>query len=185
MKMYFITSNKGKFREVNLKLAQAGYEIVQKSISYPELQAESLEEVVSFGLSSIKIKTKNPIIIEDAGLFIKALNDFPGVYSSFVFKTIGCKGILRLMAGAREREALFKSVIALKFKNKTKIFSAECSGKISKKILGKGGFGYDPIFIPRGKKKTFAEMTTEEKNKYSHRGKAVEKLAEYLSSYNK
>ena len=180
MRIFFVTSNRGKYSEAAEKLQIRGMDLVQKNIGYPEIQADTSEDVVKFGLQTIKLKS--PFIIEDSGLFVKALNDFPGVYSSFVYHTIGCDGILKLMKGVKEREAMFVSVIGLKFKNKEKIFKGECSGKISEEILGKGGFGYDPLFIPEGEKKTFAEMSIEEKNRYSHRGKAVEKLAAYLTS---
>jgi XTP/dITP diphosphohydrolase len=182
-KLYFVTSNKGKFKEVKQKLEPLGYAIVQKNINYPELQAASLEEVVKFGLNNIKLKSS--FIIEDSGLFIEALNGFPGVFSSFVFKTIGCQGILRLMRYEKDRYAEFKSAIGLKISNATKIFTGVCNGQISTSAKGQKGFGYDPIFVVEGETRTFAEMSAEEKNKYSHRGRAVQKLSYYLKSLNK
>ncbi|MDI6887517.1 MAG: XTP/dITP diphosphatase [Candidatus Thermoplasmatota archaeon] len=178
MTLYFVTSNLNKFREVKNELEKLGVVVVQKALSYPELQADSPEEVVKAALRTIALL--EPFIIEDAGLFIRALNNFPGVYSSFVFKTLGCDGILKLLKGKKDRYAEFRSVIGLKMGNSKKIFTGICKGEISTCAKGHGGFGYDPIFIPNGKKKTFAEMSIKEKNRCSHRGKAVQKLGSYL-----
>ena len=93
--LYFITSNKGKYREVANKLIDADVNVIQKNLGYPEVQANSLEDVVNFGVNYVLEKINKPFIIEDAGIFIKHLNDFPGVYSADVFYKIGCKGIFR------------------------------------------------------------------------------------------
>jgi len=111
--LYFITSNKGKYKEVANKLIEADFKVIQKNLGYPEVQANSLEDVVNFGVSYILERFHKPFIIEDAGIFIKNLNDFPGVYSADVFYKIGCKGILKLLDGIKkDRGACFKSVIA-------------------------------------------------------------------------
>jgi len=89
--LYFITSNKGKYKEVANKLIEADFKVIQKNLGYPEVQANSLEDVVNFGVSYILERFHKPFIIEDAGIFIKNLNDFPGVYSADVFYKIGCK----------------------------------------------------------------------------------------------
>ena len=111
--LYFLTSNKGKLVEAEKKLLEIDIKIIQKNFGYPEIQAETLEEVISFGSKYIQKKLDQPFIIEDAGLFINKLNGFPGVYSSYVFHTLGCKGILKLMKDfpKEERKACFKSVI--------------------------------------------------------------------------
>ncbi|RLF42286.1 MAG: non-canonical purine NTP pyrophosphatase, partial [Thermoplasmata archaeon] len=110
-----------------------------------------------------------------------SLSNFPGVYSAYVFKRIGCKGILKLMEDKKDRYAEFRSVIVYKEKGKrTKIFIGKCEGEIAFEEKGNRGFGFDPIFIPYGSSKTFGEMDVEEKNKYSHRGKSVEMLVKYL-----
>ena len=83
--LYFITGNKGKLAEAKKKLSVVNLKIVQKNLGYPEIQADNLEEVVSFGAKYIQERFNHPFIIEDAGLFIKQLNGFPGVYSSYVY----------------------------------------------------------------------------------------------------
>ena len=181
MRLYFITGNKGKFSEVREKLKNINVEIVQKNLGYPEIQGNSLEEVVKYGVEYLAKKVKYPIIIEDAGLFIDVLEGFPGVYSKYVFFTIGCKGILKLLEGKNDRTSIFKSVYGFfDINTKPQFFTGECYGTISKAERGKGGFGYDPIFIPNGEIRTYAEMSIEEKNSFSHRGKALDKLIEYL-----
>jgi XTP/dITP diphosphohydrolase len=180
--LYFITSNKGKFKEVANKLIEADVKVIQKNLGYPEIQANSLEDVVNFGVNFILDKFNKPFIIEDAGIFIKKLNDFPGVYSADVFYKIGCNGILRLLEDVKkEREACFKSVMAyINSDRQIHIFTGECFGMIGFEEVGSNGFGYDPIFIPNGENKTFAEMTIDEKNNLSHRGNSLNKLLEFL-----
>ena len=181
--IYFITGNKGKLSEVKEKLKPFDVEIIQKDLGYPEIQADSLENVVRYGVEHLKKSFFHPFIIEDAGLFIDALDGFPGVYSKYVFYTIGLKGILKLLEGKTERSAVFRSVYAYSTpETRPLFFVGECYGKITSKERGSGGFGYDPIFIPDGESKTFAEMTTEEKNRYSHRGRALDKLIDFLKN---
>jgi len=185
MRLYFITSNKGKYNELNQRLRSLGYSIIleQKNLGYPEIQADTVEEVAEYGIKYIKSRYRYPCVIEDSGLFIDALNGFPGVYSKYVYTTIGLNGVLRLMSDKKreERSALFRSVFAYaEHDEEPVLFTGECRGVISTDIRGTGGFGYDPIFIPEGADKTFAEMSTEEKNQYSHRGRSMDKLLLYL-----
>jgi XTP/dITP diphosphohydrolase len=183
MKLYFVTGNSGKFKEVREKLLPFGFEVVQRDIGYPEVQAESLEDVVRYGLDYLEEKIDRPFIIEDAGLFIDVLQDFPGVYSSYVFYTIGLKGILKLLDGKDkgDRKAVFRSVIAYKEPDvKPILFIGECYGRISNQELGSHGFGYDPIFIPEGDTRTFGQMDVSEKNCFSHRGKSIKKLLDFF-----
>ena len=183
-KIYFITGNKGKVLEAEKKFSTVDIEIVQKNICYPELQADKLEDVVGFGVKYIQKRFKELFILEDAGLFINALNGFPGVYSSYVFHTVGCNGVLKLLEGFNndKRNACFRSVFAYMEPGKKPLFfTGKCYGIISNKILGDHGFGYDPIFIPDGSRKTFAQMETEEKNCVSHRGNSLDKLIKFFS----
>ncbi|MEE8565868.1 MAG: XTP/dITP diphosphatase [Candidatus Thermoplasmatota archaeon] len=180
--LYFITSNKGKYKEVANKLIEADFKVIQKNLGYPEVQANSLEDVVNFGVSYILERFHKPFIIEDAGIFIKNLNDFPGVYSADVFYKIGCKGILKLLDGIKkDRGACFKSVIAYVNSDKQiHVFAGECFGHIGFEEVGDNGFGYDPVFVPKGENKTFAEMTVDEKNRFSHRGNSLDRLLEFI-----
>ena len=181
--LYFITSNKGKHLEARTKLQDLNIDIVQQDIGYPEIQTDSLEDVARFGGEHVQKRFNQPFILEDAGLFIDALDGFPGVYSSYVFYTVGLKGILKLLEGTNEtkREALFRSVFAYSEPSqKPNLFIGECKGSISFEEKGTHGFGYDPIFIPDGELRTFAQMETGEKNNFSHRGKSLDKLIDFL-----
>jgi XTP/dITP diphosphohydrolase len=175
--LYFITSNKGKFLEAKEKLGPLGFSVVQKDLGYPEIQAENLEDVALQGITHVRMGFNKPFILEDAGLFIEALHGFPGVYSKYVFFTVGLPGILRLLNGMKDRKAVFRSVYAYSEPgHKSIIAVGECNGTISTEQRGTNGFGYDPIFFPKGLRRTFGEMTTDEKNRYSHRSKALDKL---------
>jgi XTP/dITP diphosphohydrolase len=178
MKIYFVTTNTGKYQEV--KDALQTVEVKQLDRTYPEIQADSLHEVARYGITFLAAQMDDVFMIEDSGLFPQALKGFPGVYSAYVFKSIGNKGILKVMEGVNQRTAIFQSVIGL-YDGETRLFEGSCRGKIADTVRGTHGFGYDPIFIPHGSEKTFGEMTRKEKNRYSHRGHAVRKLIEYLS----
>jgi len=173
--MFFITGNRHKYEEIKEIIG----EIEMLSIPYPEIQADSLEKVAEYGIEYLKERVKGRFFLEDSGLFIDALKGFPGVYSSYVFRTIGNKGILKLMENMENRRAVFVSGIGY-YDGEIHIFRGESRGIISREEKGRKGFGYDPIFIPEKCKKTFGEMEREEKNRYSHRGKSAIKFKRYL-----
>jgi XTP/dITP diphosphohydrolase len=181
--LYFITSNKGKLHETKTELEPLGYSVIQKNIGYPEIQSEHLEDVARYGVEHLQQQLDHPFILEDAGLFIDALQGFPGVYSSYVYYTIGLDGILTLLKKSKDadRAALFKSVFAYgEPSGEMQLFIGTCQGHIAREKKGSKGFGYDPIFIPNNEQLTFAEMDTKKKNTYSHRGKSLIKLKKFL-----
>ncbi|MBN2066450.1 MAG: XTP/dITP diphosphatase [Candidatus Thermoplasmatota archaeon] len=181
--LYFITSNKGKLTEAQERFASVGIDVVQKDIGYPELQAATLEEVAQFGVDHVRQQVNHPFILEDAGIFIDALHGFPGVYSSYVYHTLGLQGILRLLQGVptAKRGATFRSVFAYTEPHaQPRLFIGECQGTVSLGEQGTQGFGYDPVFIPQGDTRTFAQMGTKEKNQFSHRGRSLEKLLDFF-----
>lgn len=187
--IHFVTSNKGKLSEAQKVLEPQNIEVKRLEMPYPEIQASSLREVAEFGikwlLDKIEKEEVKEVMIEDAGLFINSLNDFPGVYSAYVFKTIGFDGILKLMEREENRRAHFESCVAYcNIGTEPLFFQGIAMGNITREPRGQGGFGYDPIFVPEGEEKTFAEMTTEEKNRCSHRGRALEGLGRYLKDTN-
>ena len=155
-------------------MAEHGYELEHIKTAYPEIQAESLEITIIPGLEWAMSRYDRPIMIDDSGLFIDALKGFPGVYSSYVFKTLGNDGILGLMEGKELRSARFECCIGFKMPGKDPfIAKGVARGSIATKESGTGGFGYDPIFIPEGDSRTYAEIAVNEKNRISHRGKAI------------
>lgn len=179
MRIVFITSNPGKLREARSYLGPLGVEVHGVKFPYPEIQADTLEEVAAYGVEWLAKRLDEPFILDDSGLFIEALHGFPGVYSAYVFKTLGNDGILKLMEGIEDRRAYFKSVVAY-WDGEMHIFTGTVHGNICLEKRGSGGFGFDPIFMPQGYERTFAEMTTEEKNTISHRGRAFEAFSNWL-----
>ena len=158
-----------------------GYELEHIKTAYPEIQAESLEITIIPGLEWAMSKFNRPIMIDDSGLFIDALKGFPGVYSSYVFKTVGCDGILSLMKGVKDRVARFECCIGFMMPGKEPfIAKGIANGSISTRKAGSGGFGYDPVFVPEGYQKTYAQFEIPEKNKISHRGRAIALFLEEL-----
>ncbi len=180
MKLTFVTTNDGKFREFSASLQDSGVELVRRSQEYPEIQTDTLEKVVRFGLDWLREKVPGNYVIDDSGLFIDRLRGFPGVYSAYVLKTIGLDGVLGLMKGQEDRAAEFATTIGLFNDGDVHIFTGRCRGKIITSPEGTGGFGYDPIFVPDGDLRTFAGMTVVEKNSVSHRGKALKMLNDYI-----
>lgn len=177
----FITTNAGKFAEVSEKLAEIPVRIVRLDRTYPEIQTDRLEKVVKYAATVLDDEVKGDYLIDDSGLFIEALGGFPGPYSSYVQKKIGNAGVLKLMEGQKYRAATFETVFLLRTGEGHEVFHGDCRGVIADKEWGKGGFGYDPIFIPEGEAQTFAEMSLKEKNAVSHRARAVDALAKYLA----
>ena len=178
MRVLFITSNEGKFREARSIGERYGVEVEWRKEEYLEPQGNDLKEIARKSAEILAENIKEPFFIEDSGLFIPALKGFPGPYSSFVFKTIGNEGILKLMKDVEDRKAYFLAVVAFFDGEKVITFEGRVDGRIAEEMRGDKGFGFDPIFEYDGK--TFAEMG-EEKNEVSHRRRALEKLFEYLS----
>jgi XTP/dITP diphosphohydrolase len=184
--IYFVTGNNNKFNEVLRSFQQEdlNYTLEQLKLEPTEIQAETVKDVALFKLNSIKEKINNSFFIEDAGFFVdRPLKGFPGVYSSYVFKTIGNEGIIKLINNFENSVAHFEAVVALYFKPLDKVltFEGETKGRVSQHTRGTGGFGYDPIFIPDlNSEKSFAELSMEQKNKISHRGQAIRKLISFL-----
>jgi XTP/dITP diphosphohydrolase len=182
--VFFATGNIHKFNEVRSILAPLGFAVAMLRMKGDEIQSDSIKDIAQNAVSNAFNQTGLPIFVEDAGLFITALGGFPGPYAAYVFKTIHNKGILKLMQRQTNRYAQFQSVIAYLDSNQyePQCFFGESKGAITKTARteqGKSGFGFDPIFLPERSSKTFAEMTIEEKNVYSHRAMAIRKFADW------
>ena len=178
------THNKGKFREIAYLISKK-----YKKISPISLKIKSPKETGKTFISNSRIKARYfsnfvdyPVISDDSGLCIKALNNKPGIYSARLAKKQGSflnamKFILKKMKKKTNRQAYF--VCSLSYKNeKGKIISVEgkIRGNIANKIAGKKGFGYDPIFTPLNKKITFGQMSKSKKIQMDHRFEAFKKL---------
>ncbi len=181
MRLVFITGNHGKFIEAQKLLGEFGITLEQADLEIMEPQSETLEEVAEKCAQEALKKMGERFIIEDSGLFVNSLNGFPGVYSSYVYRKIGCEGILKLLTGSADRSAYFLTALAYGDpSNGVRLFTGRVDGTIATEPRGKSGFGYDPLFIPFGSNLTFAEMSVEEKNKFSHRAKALKAFASWF-----
>jgi XTP/dITP diphosphohydrolase len=180
--VFFATGNIHKFHEARSILTGLDVAVGMLRLKDTEVQSDSLVEIAQASVLDVFKRCGLPVIVEDAGLFIEALKGFPGPYAAYVYKTIGNKGLLKLMQDAENRKARFWSAIAYCDGGSCApvVFEGEAEGEITvdeRVGSGKSGFGFDPIFKPDGCSKTFAEMTLEEKNGFSHRAKAVRKFA--------
>ncbi|MEM3536719.1 MAG: XTP/dITP diphosphatase [Candidatus Bathyarchaeia archaeon] len=182
--IFFATDNINKFNEARKVLANYKIAVGMLRVKTLEIQSENLEEIAKASVLEAFKKCRLPIIVEDAGLFIEALNGFPGPYAAYVYKTIGNSGLLKIMEGVKNRKAKFQSVIAYHSAelDSPVFFKGEALGEITReeRKAANSSFGFDPIFEPlEGHGKTFAEMSLTEKNRYSHRAKALRKFAEW------
>ena len=180
----FATGNINKFKEARKVLDEFGISVEMLSVKSLEIQSDSLEEVARASVVDAFGRCRRPIFVEDAGLFVDGLNSFPGPYAAYVYRTLGNAGLLKLMENVEARGARFESVLAYLSKELTApvCFGGSVAGKIAPsegRKTGQAGFGFDPVFIPGGSHKTFAEMSVEEKNQVSHRAKALRKFAEW------
>jgi len=182
--VFFATNNVNKFNEAREVLAESRIAVGMLRIKSLEIQSESLEEIAQASVIEAFERYRLPIVVEDAGLFVDALNGFPGPYAAYVYRTIGNEGLLRLMEEIDNRKATFKSVVAY-FSSQLKspmCFEGTVSGEIvrkERKTSNKMGFGFDPIFKPDNSDRSFAQMNVVEKCKRSHRAAAFRKLAEW------
>ncbi len=181
---YFVTTNVHKFQEARRILSEYKIATALLRIGAVEIQDDDPENIAKASAMDAVKNSGLPIFVEDAGIFVDALNGFPGPYSSYVYRTVGTKGVLKLMRNVKSRDAYFQAVVAYSSPNEEPIsFTGKVKGKISLKERGTSGFGYDPIFVPsKGDGRTFAEMSAEEKNRLSHRAKALRKFAEWYIS---
>ena len=178
----FITGNEHKVIEAENIFKVHGIELEHIDLGYMEPQG-TLEEVAMFGAKYASHELNRPVIVEDAGLFIRALNGFPGTYSHYVQDTIGNQGILKLLKDTQDRYAEFRSVIGYCAPNsEPKTFLGKVEGEIAVEERGDLGFAFDPLFYVPSLGKTFGELTTDEKNQFSHRKNSLKKFIEWYSS---
>lgn len=177
--LYFVSSNPNKFREIEPILRQYGIVSQLIKMSIQEIQSESVHRIAEDKSTYAFKHLLRPVVIEDDGFYISSLNGFPGQYSSFVYKTLGNQGILKLMLNKVNRRAYFLSVIAYNDGRTLKMFSGKTQGMLSK-VAADGGWGFDPIFLPKNTNKTYAELSRlNRKSFYSHRRKSIEKFSKW------
>ncbi|MCK5044126.1 RdgB/HAM1 family non-canonical purine NTP pyrophosphatase [Candidatus Parcubacteria bacterium] len=177
MALYFITGNRNKFAEANSVLP----EVQQIDIDLPEIQDIDATEIVEAKLLEALKQKEGEFIVEDTSLYFDCLNGLPGPLIKWFLKTIGNKGLFDIVDKLGDNKAEAKTIIGYA-KNKQQVHFFE--GLIKGKIVpprGDSNFGWDPIFQPEGCSKTFAEMSSEEKNAISMRRVALNKLKEFIN----
>lgn len=188
MELIFATHNQHKVDELQQMLK--GRVLIQSltDIDFHEDIEESgktFDENAYIKAKSISEKINRNVFADDSGLVIEALNGEPGIFSARYAGTgnslDNIAKVLKKLENEEHRKAYFITVICLIFDGKTHFFEGKVWGNITKEIRGTDGFGYDPIFVPEGYDKTFAEMSADEKNNISHRYLATQQLIEFLS----
>jgi XTP/dITP diphosphohydrolase len=180
----FATSNLGKLEEARTILAPFGLAVEQYDGKGVEIQADTTEEVAAFASKGAALAAGRPVLVEDAGLCVDALNGFPGPFSAYAFKTIGAMGIIALLGPSpQKRTATFVSSMAYcEPLREPRLFEGRVQGTITTGPRGRKGFGFDPIFLPEGGAMTFGELTLKEKCAVSHRAAAMRKFAKWYLS---
>lgn len=188
MKICFATNNKKKIEEVKSALGEDFTIVSLEEIGCREELPETGDTLEHNAFQKARYVKDNygvDCFADDTGLEVAALDGAPGVYSGrFAGEPRSDERnvdlLLIKMKDQENRKARFKTVIALILNGEEHAFEGIAEGQIIQERIGTGGFGYDPVFVPNGFKKTFAELTLEKKNSISHRGKAVKALVNFL-----
>jgi XTP/dITP diphosphohydrolase len=190
MKIVFASNNKNKILEIQSMLPNSIQIVSLESIGCLEEIPETSETIEGNAILKANYVTQKygfDCFADDTGLEVEALNGEPGVYSARYAgeqrnADDNMNKLLNELSDKTNRNAQFKTVIALNLKGKQHLFSGIASGEIMKNKIGTGGFGYDPIFKPTNYDETFAQLSLDVKNEISHRGKATKALLEFLQN---
>ena len=177
MDIIFATSNINKVREASNIL---GFKLRSSHVKLDEIQSVSVVEVAKHKAFQAYAVLKQPVVVEDTGLFINGLNGFPGPLVKLVIDRLGPGGLCRIVNCCSNRKAYADTCVAFCDGSLAKTFIGRTYGTIATKPKGEGGFGWDSVFIPNGHSKTFAEMTLEEKVSLSMRSMAFLKFERFL-----
>ncbi len=190
MKLIFATHNKNKAKEVKSLMPSFIELLSLDDINFNEEieeTAETIEDNALLKATTIYEKTGINCFADDSGLLVDALNGEPGVYSARYAgeqknDQDNMQKLLHELNDKPNKNAHFKTVMALIIDGKEHLFEGKIEGKIITEKLGSNGFGYDPIFVPDGYNETFAQLDSETKNKISHRARALQKMLEFLKT---
>ena len=185
----FVTSNANKLAEVQRALSigpSQPFSLIRGDVDLPELQGEP-KDVAIQKCKVAAAKVNGPVLVEDTSLCYRALGELPGVYVKWFLEKTGRKGLVNLLAAYDDKTAFAQCIFALSAgpDHTVHVFVGRTQGKIVDERGGPDSFGWDPVFEPdEGSGKTFAEMTKDEKNAISHRGKALRQACEFLSGWD-
>ena len=178
-KLTFITGNAGKAKYLS---DYFHLQVDHVKLNLPEIQSLSLKEVVEDKAKRAYEIVKSPVIVEDVSLIFKGLKDLPGPLIKWFLESLGNEGLCRLAVGLENQEALAEVEFAICNETGVHTFSGLIEGVISHSPRGEMGFGWDPIFIPNGYTKTWAEMNNDEKHTTSMRKIALGKISKFLKN---
>lgn len=173
-----VTTSKDKLSEIN-KILGTNHHVSKLDI--PEIQSLNLNEVITEKAKAAHKILKRPVLVEDVSFEIKALKGLPGTFIKFFLNTLGTEGTVALVKNKKTDTKVIDAV-ALSDGKKLLIFKGTVYGTLSPKNRGSFGFGFDKVFIPKGYRKTYAQLPDKIKNKISHRAKALQKVKKYLTS---
>lgn len=176
-----ITGNEGKAREYGALL---GIEVGAVKEDLIEIQSLDVVEVVKTKIVDAYSKLRSPVLVDDTGLVLNAWNGLPGALVAWFLSSIGVQGLLDMAVSVTNRAASVTTALGYADANGVRVFTGTLEGTLTTERRGEGGFGYDSIFVPAGSDLTFAEMSSEEKNRVSHRRLAVEELRKGLGLAN-
>lgn len=180
--LVLVTQNKHKLAELTPLFEEYKMPFETTTLEKFEIRSTNVEEIAEAAAKQAFMTLGKPVVLDDTGFFVSALKDFPGAYAAFALRTIGYEGILKLLEGTEDRSAMFVTAVGFCDGERLKTFVGEMHGTISEKPSGSEGFGYDPIFIPEGFTKTYADLTFTEKISISHRSKAFRAFLEWGTS---
>jgi non-canonical purine NTP pyrophosphatase (RdgB/HAM1 family) len=177
--LILVSSNPNKGIEAERIL---GVPLLRVSISLPEIQAATVDDITRYKLEVARTKGYGRLIVEDVSLGFDELGNFPGPYVKWLLEAAGGKGLGAIAYALLNRSAKAQCCVAYWNGSEPKLFIGECSGEILVEPRGDQNFGWDAWFKPHGSSKTFGEMSNEEKDELSHRGRAYRQLREHLRS---
>ena len=174
-----ITGNAGKAAEY---AAMLGIEVTPAKAELTEIQSLDVAEVAARKAADAYAQLGEPVIVDDTGLIIHAWNGLPGALVAWFLDTVGAQGILAMAAGLTDRHAAVSTALGYATADGVRVFQGTVNGTLATEPRGEAGFGYDSIFTPDSdaSQRTYAQMTSEEKNKISHRRRAVEEMRNAL-----
>ncbi len=177
-KLVYVTSNDHKLAEMQ---AIVGHEIERVDLDIPEIQSMDVRAVVKAKAETAFQFVQAPVVVEDVSFEVRAWNGFPGPLIKWVNQTITPAGIAQLMRQTKDRYVEAIALLDLYDGHEHLLFEGRLAGTIADEARGESGFGFDVVFVPMGETRTFGEMTTEEKNKISHRALALRKLKDWVN----
>jgi XTP/dITP diphosphohydrolase len=175
-RLVLVTQNEHKLKELTPLFKKYNVDFETTTHEKYEIRSDNIEEIARVAAKVAFETIGKPVVLDDTGFFVEALNGFPGSYAGIVLGFLGYGGILQLMRDKTERKSKFMTAVGYFDGQRLESFVGTMSGNVAHEAGGIGGFGYDPIFIPEGQAKTYAELTFDEKISISHRTQAFEEF---------